>query len=257
MTRSARAVFAAAPALLAASVAAWLLFRPFPYPDVAAAPPAAPSTKGTPVAAKDAFVETVKPVFSKYCVTCHNDKKMSGGMTLEGITDTASARKVHDLWDKVKEMVSNKQMPPKGKPQPSDAERKSIVAWIDSVAIKVDCGLARDPGRPTIRRLNRNEYNNTIRDLIGVDFKPAESFPSDDVGYGFDNIGDVLSMPPLLLEKYLTAAEQIVEKAIVVPKPIQSVKNVRRPQNVGAFPQSAKTDKLISLTTNGAAFLQH
>ena len=65
---------------------------------------------------------------------------------------------------------------------------------------------ARDPGRVTIRRLNRAEYNNTIRDLLGVDFQPADDFPSDDVGYGFDNIGDVLSMPPILLEKYLSAA---------------------------------------------------
>ncbi len=77
-------------------------------------------------------------------------------------------------------------------------------------------------GRVTIRRLNRTEYNNTVRDLVGVDFKPADDFPADDVGYGFDNIGDVLSVSPLLLEKYLTAAETILEQAIVVldrPKP--------------------------------------
>ena len=73
-----------------------------------------------------------------------------------------------------------------------------------------------DPGRVTIRRLNRTEYNNTIRDLIGIDFHPADDFPSDDVGYGFDNIGDVLSMPPILMEKYLAAAETISEEAIVV-----------------------------------------
>src|SRR5439155_7625583 len=134
-----------------------------------------------------------------------------------------------DVWVKVREMLENKQMPPKSKPQPSEAERKVIVAWIDSVATKVDCGLARDPGRPTIRRLNRNEYNNTIRDLVGVDFKPAENFPADDVGYGFDNIGDVLSVSPLLLEKYLTAAENILEQVIVIvdpPKPAKQKVNV-------------------------------
>src|SRR4029077_20390910 len=98
MTRSPRAVFAAAPALLAASVAAcFLFFRPSSFPEVVAAPTDAPATKGTPVATKDAFVESVKPVFSKYCVSCHNDKKMSGGMTLEGFSDTAGARKAHDL----------------------------------------------------------------------------------------------------------------------------------------------------------------
>src|SRR5262249_27970295 len=75
----------------------------------------------------------------------------------------------------------------------------------------------RDPGRVTIRRLNRNEYNNTIRDLLGVKFKPAEDFPTDDVGYGFDNIGDVLAMSPLLMEKYLNAAAKILDEVFRTP----------------------------------------
>ena len=73
-------------------------------------------------------------------------------------------------------------------------------------------------GRVTLRRLNREEYNNSVRDLFGVDFRPADDFPSDDVGYGFDNIGDVLSISPLLMEKYLDAAETISEQAISVPQ---------------------------------------
>src|SRR5205823_6106219 len=79
-------------------------------------------------------------------------------------------------------------------------------------------GGQRDPGRVTIRRLNRVEYNNTIRDLVGIDFHAADDFPSDDVGYGFDNIGDVLSMAPILMEKYLDAAERIVAKAFETPQ---------------------------------------
>src|SRR5204862_6936859 len=82
-----------------------------------------------------------------------------------------------------------------------------------AVVFRTDCTGPRDPGRVTIRRLNRAEYNNTIRDLVGVDFKPAADFPTDDVGYGFDNIGDVLSLPPLLMEKYLAAAEKVIEEA--------------------------------------------
>ena len=73
------------------------------------------------------------------------------------------------------------------------------------------------PGNITLQRLNKAEYNNTIRDLIGLDLRPADDFPSDDVGYGFDNIGDVLSMSPLLMEKYMRAAENIAEAAIVTP----------------------------------------
>src|SRR5690606_7851020 len=83
----------------------------------------------------------------------------------------------------------------------------------------IDCSVGPDPGRVTVRRLNRTEYNNTIRDLVGVDFKPAADFPSDDVGYGFDNIGDVLTVPPLLIEKYLDAAEQVAGKAILTRDP--------------------------------------
>src|SRR5690606_29839192 len=90
-----------------------------------------------------------------------------------------------------------------------------LTGWIDAELAKTGCGDGpHDPGRVTIRRLNRNEYNNTIRDLLGVDFRPADDFPSDDVGYGFDNIGDVLSMPPILLEKYLSAAESITSRVL-------------------------------------------
>src|SRR5262245_22882772 len=104
MTRSRRAVFAAAPAVLAASFAAWLVFQPSSHPALAAAPADEPAAKGSS-AGKDAFAESVKPVLAKYCVTCHNDKKMSGGMTLEPYTDAEKARKAHDLWEKVKEHV--------------------------------------------------------------------------------------------------------------------------------------------------------
>ena len=78
-----------------------------------------------------------------------------------------------------------------------------------------------DPGRVTVRRLNRVEYNNTVRDLFGVDIKPAEDFPSDDVGHGFDNIGDVLSLSPVLMERYLAASETVAQRVIqpIPPKP--------------------------------------
>ena len=94
-----------------------------------------------------------------------------------------------------------------------------MLAWIDGRLARFDCGQERDPGRVTIRRLNRNEYNNTIRDLLHVDLKPAEDFPADDVGHGFDNIGDVLTLPPLLMERYLAAAESISQRAILTEIP--------------------------------------
>ena len=84
---------------------------------------------------------------------------------------------------------------------------------------RLDCSQMANPGRVTVRRLNRTEYDNTIRDLLGVDFKPSEDFPLDEVGYGFDNIGDVLSLSPILLEKYLNAAESVVTNAILSELP--------------------------------------
>jgi Protein of unknown function (DUF1587) len=91
-----------------------------------------------------------------------------------------------------------------------------FTTWLGTCVSGAGIGMAHnpDPGRVTIRRLNRAEYNNTVRDLLGIDFHPADDFPNDDMGYGFDNIGDVLALSPLLLEKYVTAAEQIMETVL-------------------------------------------
>jgi len=110
-------------------------------------------------------------------------------------------------------------MPPADAEPMDAASRQRMLTLIDELANAVDCVRNPNPGKVTLRRLNRDEYRNTIRDLIGVDYEPASGFPGDDVGYGFDNIGDVLSLPPLLMEKYLDAAEWISGKAIYTPPP--------------------------------------
>jgi hypothetical protein len=101
----------------------------------------------------------------------------------------------------------------------SDDDRHYLTSWILSTLEDIECGLAPNPGQVTLRRLNAVEYRNTVRDLLLVDYEPAANFPADDVGYGFDNIGDVLTLPPLLMEKYLVAAEEISRRAIVTPPP--------------------------------------
>src|ERR1700753_3546821 len=111
-------------------------------------------------------------------------------------------------------------MPPEKKPQPSDGQRDLIIKYIDGQLAKSDCTGPVNPGKVTIRRLNREEYRNTIRDLLGVNFNP-EDFPNDEVGYGFDNIGDVLSLTPMLMEKYIAAADEIVHKAIVLDSDVK------------------------------------
>jgi len=166
------------------------------------------------------FEKDIVPFLSKYCNECHGPKKQEGEIQLQQYRDFPAALKVRDTWEQVIEMLKVKAMPIEGyKYQPSDDERQKVIDWLNAAFFHVDCSQVHDPGRVTIRRLNRSEYNNTIRDLVGVDFEPAKDFPSDDVGYGFDNIGDVLSLPPLLMEKYLDAAETISEAAIVVGDP--------------------------------------
>jgi mono/diheme cytochrome c family protein len=168
-------------------------------------------------AATDSFKTEVMPLVAKYCAGCHGAQNPTGGVSLVGVRDTASFLKSRDLWQRVAHNVRASVMPPAGLPQPTRAERDRMVAWIEGTISRAECNI-QDPGRVTMRRLNRVEYNNTIRDLFGIDLQPANSFPSDDVGYGFDNIGDVLSISPLLMEKYLSAAEKVVRAAIVTPE---------------------------------------
>jgi hypothetical protein len=108
-------------------------------------------------------------------------------------------------------------MPPADEPQPPEHLRQAAAAWIEAELARIDRVTPRDPGRVTARRLNRAEYNNTVRDLLGVDLRPADDFPQDDSGYGFDNIADVLSLSPALMEKYLTSAERVARAAVFGP----------------------------------------
>jgi hypothetical protein len=168
---------------------------------------------------KPDFAKDVAPLVKRYCGRCHGPTKPRGGVVLTAFTDEASVLKKRSVWEQVGDNLRSGDMPPPGRPRPSGSELNTLNAWLDAVVYQTDCnGGLKDPGRVTMRRLNRAEYNNTIRDLIGVDFQPANDFPQDDVGYGFDNIGDVLSLPPLLMEKYLAAAEKIVEKALASPE---------------------------------------
>ena len=153
-----------------------------------------------------AFVE-------KHCVSCHGKEKQKAGLALHAVRDDGALLRARKQWREVLKMVEAGDMPPDDKPQPTAAERAAFVASVKAVFSAAN-SAPPDPGRTTVRRLNRTEYNNTVRDLLRVDFKPAEDFPSDEVGFGFDNIADVLSVSPVLMERYLDAAERIAEEAI-------------------------------------------
>lgn len=171
--------------------------------------------------AKLSYQKDVVPLLKKYCFDCHADGAKKAGVEFDKYRSHSELLADRKLWDQTLVNVRNREMPPPDKKkQPTLAEREVIQAWIDFEVFQTDCKNP-DPGRVTLRRLNRAEYDNTIRDLVGVNFRPADDFPADDAGYGFDNIGDVLSMPPVLLEKYLTAADKILAQAIVIPPTTQ------------------------------------
>lgn len=174
----------------------------------------------------DTYQQQIAPFVKKYCVECHGAENAEGGIALHSFDSEASVLKGRKHWEKVLPMLQIEAMPPveDGRARPTHDEFLAVTAWLDDKLFNIDCKINRDPGRVTVRRLNRVEYNNTIRDLLGIDFSPADDFPSDDVGYGFDNIGDVLSVSPLLMEKYLDAAEKISEKTINSADPTKAKK---------------------------------
>jgi hypothetical protein len=164
-------------------------------------------------AAIGSFRESIEPLLATYCYACHADGEKNGGVAFDAFKSKDELVADRQLWARVLKNVRAGIMPPAGEERPSAEQVRSLAHWVKHEALGIDSNDP-DPGRVTIRRLNREEYRNTIRDLMGIDFKAFEEFPPDDTGYGFDNIADVLSVSPLLLEKYLQAAESIVETAV-------------------------------------------
>jgi hypothetical protein len=171
----------------------------------------------------DTFETAVQPVLVKTCAPCHNEKITSGELNLGPYAIPGSIAQHRDDWQKILQKIRTGEMPPRGVPRPSPAQVDALVKFVQGEFVKADRNLKPDPGRVTARRLNRNEYSNTIRDLLAVEFRAEKDFPTDDSGKGFDNIGDVLTISPVLMEKYIEAAERIAARAIgadPLPKPV-------------------------------------
>ena len=159
------------------------------------------------------FQHDVQPILENYCYDCHAGGADKGGVAFDKIKPDAGAAENRDLWFKAFKNLRSGLMPPAKKTQPTDAEKQVVLNWIKSEAFGID-PKNPDPGRVTVRRLNRVEYRNTIRDLLGVDYDTEAEFPPDDTGNGFDNNGDVLTLSPMLLEKYLNAAQTIIAQVV-------------------------------------------
>lgn len=166
----------------------------------------------TPV---DTFQTQIRPVVDQFCGKCHNSVKAKGGINLASFTNRVAVYREPQVWEKVLAKVKANEMPPDGKAQPSEAQRSVLTNWVAHSLDDLAQGrFTADPGRVLIHRLSKVEYNCTIRDLLGVDRRPADSFPTEGGGGGgFDNNADTLFIPPILMERYLSTASAVVEEA--------------------------------------------
>ncbi|MBM3736487.1 MAG: DUF1592 domain-containing protein [Acidobacteria bacterium] len=168
----------------------------------------------------------------QYCATCHSQSSKSGGLILEGVPSAdPSARP--EIWEKAARKVRAGEMPPAGAPRPDKA---TAVAFARHLTADLDAAARRQPyqGKTVIRRLNRTEYANAIRDLLAIDLPLAAELPPDGLAAGFDNIADALAMSPLLLERYLKTARRVSELAVGIadPSPVTEVYPATRTQAV-------------------------
>lgn len=188
---------------------------------------ATPEAASNPSSPDRLWEQEGAPLVQKYCIDCHNVDYQEAELDLESFTTAASLAADRGHWEKVLQRIRFDSMPPEDAEQPTDEERAKLISVIEQTIYGSVCDLDPKPGRVTVRRLNRAEYNNTIRDLFGQDLRPADAFPSDEVGAGFDNNGDVLSLPPMLFERYMTAAEEIAASVILDPDDVERIDTER------------------------------
>lgn len=210
------------PSIVSIRTAAALLGVALALDATAEAPASKPASTATtaPLAAtaggpSELFLHSVLPVVERDCRGCHNDKMAKGGVNLAPFTNAASVFRDPGLWEKAVRQLEDRVMPPEDKPQPNPDERYTLIESIKQVLDNPEPGwLPQDPGATVIHRLNRAEYNNTLRDLLGTTNRPADNFPSDGGGGGgFDNNAATLFVPPILMERCLVAAEAAIEAA--------------------------------------------
>jgi hypothetical protein len=198
-----------------------------------------------PVAANRATVD-------RYCVTCHNDRLRTAGLTLEKV-DVDKVAQGAEVWEKVIRKLRNGQMPPAGVQRPDPATYRSLAAYLET-ALDREAALNPNPGRPSLRRLNRTEYTNTVRDLLAVEINGDVLLPADDSRFGFDNNGDVLTVSPLLSERYLSAARKISRLAIGDPSVLPSFETYDTPRYLL---QDDRISEALPFGSRGGIVIRH
>jgi hypothetical protein len=174
--------------------------------------------RAAPAGPKDDYSTAVRPLLKQYCFSCHSTKVKKGDLDLERFASIDHVRKDIKPWQAMVEMLESGEMPPKNKPQPAADQRKRLLAWVRGFLDAEARARAGDPGPSVLRRLSNAEYDCTVRDLTGVDLRPAREFPADGAaGEGFTNAAEALSLSPTLVDKYLGAAKDIADHAVLLP----------------------------------------
>src|SRR6266850_5574195 len=192
------------------------------------------STSGgaqTPTISSKVFEKEIRPLLKEYCLKCHSTEKHKGDLDLERFSSLSEVKKHPKVWQMVVEQLATNEMPPKEKPQPSAAQRKQLLTWVNGVLNEIALASAGDPGPVVLRRLSNAEYTYTVRDLTGVEsLDPVREFPADGAaGEGFMNVGNSLVMSPSLITKYLDAGKGVASHAVLLPDGIRfSAKTTRR-----------------------------
>jgi Protein of unknown function (DUF1592)/Protein of unknown function (DUF1588)/Protein of unknown function (DUF1587)/Protein of unknown function (DUF1585)/Protein of unknown function (DUF1595)/Planctomycete cytochrome C len=187
----------------------------------------------------NAFKQTIRPFLAANCTACHGAKLQLGELNLERLASAESLVEHRDTWQLVLDQLETGEMPPRTMPKsaisigevpkPSGADRQAIMRAIKAEFARAESKIKPSAGRVSARRLNRAEYNNTIQDLLGVKMWPASDFPQDDAAYGFDNVADALAISPVLMEKYMSAAEKVARAAVFGPeKMLPAVKKLEQ-----------------------------
>ncbi len=204
--------------------------------------PAAPPRENPGLAE---FHRQIEPILKSNCYDCHGDGRHEAGIAFDQLKADQILRNP-ELWLKVLRNTRAGIMPANGNPRLTTQDQSTLDQWIKFTAFGVDPEHL-DPGRVTAHRLNRLEDRNTIRDLLGVSFDTEKEFPSDDIGYGFDNIADVLNVSPLLMEKYLAAAQSVVDQAVPSTSRVMATQAATGRQFLGAT--AGKTGASMSYFT--------
>ncbi len=192
--------------------------------------PAGSQQTSQPSQASRAPMSEQRALVTKYCVTCHNERLKTAGLTLDSM-DVDHVAQNPDVWEKVVRKLRGGMMPPQGMPRPDQETINGFAAWLEN---HLDQAAAQNinPGRATLHRMNRSEYSNAVRDLLALDVDVKELLPADDESNGFDNIADVLKISPSLLEQYLSASKQVASLAVGDPSIGATAKVYRVPPDL-------------------------